>query len=257
MKIDYSGKCIVVTGAAGGIGRASAELFASLGGLVVATDFNADGLEETAQGIRDAGGTVTTQAADVTDPDQVIAIVDLALETHGKIDVLFNNAGGSFPTPMGDIDRAEYERIRSLNFDAVYHACMRALPAMEKNGGGVILSTTSAAGTGAVNGLAAYGAAKAGVNSLTRSIALEYGRKGIRANAIAPSTGSPGMIQWLETLPGGVEGFASKQPMGRLGRAEEIADVAAYLASDYASFINGVVIPVDGGIEAMLATPAN
>ena len=257
MKIDYSGKSIIVTGAAGGIGRASAELFASLGGLVVATDFNANGLEETAKHIRDAGGNVTTQAADVTDPDQVIAVVDLALETHGKIDVLFNNAGGSFPTPMAEIDRAEYERIRSLNFDAVYHACMRALPAMEKNGGGVILSTTSGAGTGAVTGLAAYGAAKAGVNSLTRSIALEYGRKGIRANAIAPSTGSPGMIRWLETLPGGVEGFASKQPMGRLGRAEEIADVAAYLASDYASFINGVVIPVDGGIEAMLATPAN
>ena len=88
-----------------------------------------------------------------------------------------------------------------------------------------------------------------------RSIAIEYGKHGIRANAIAPSAASPGMITWLETLPGGVEGFAAAQPMGRLGKPEEIADVAAYLASDYASFINGVVIPVDGGIEAMLATP--
>jgi len=138
----------------------------------------------------------------------------------------------------------------------VYHASMQALPVMVANGGGVILSTTSGAGSGAVNGLAVYGAAKAGVNSLMRSIALEYGQQGIRANAIAPSTGSPGMIQWLETMPGGVQAFENAQPMGRLGRPEEIADAAAYLASDYASFINGVVLPVDGGVEALLATPA-
>jgi NAD(P)-dependent dehydrogenase (short-subunit alcohol dehydrogenase family) len=257
MKIDYTGKIIIVTGAASGIGRASTELFARLGGQVVATDFNAEGLAQVVDGINKAGGTAEAKVADVTDPDQIIAVVDFALEKFGKLDVLFNNAGGSFPTPMGDIDRSEFERIRALNFDAVYHACMRALPAMVSNGGGAIVSTTSGAGAGAVNGLAVYGAAKAGVNSLMRSIALEYGKQGIRANTIAPSTGTPGMIQWLETLPGGVAAFESKQPMGRLGRSEEIADVAAYLASDYASFINGVVIPVDGGIEAMLATPAN
>ncbi len=255
MKIDYSEKSIVITGAASGIGRASAELFARLGGLVIASDFDTNGLEETAKIIQENGGTAQTIVADVTDPDQVIGIVDFAMQKNGKIDVLFNNAGGSFPTPMGDIDRVEYERIRSLNFDAVYHACRQALPNMITNGGGAIVSTTSAAGTGAVNGLAAYGAAKAGVNSLMRSIALEYGKRGIRANAIAPSTGSPGMIRWLETLPGGVKAFSEAQPMGRLGRPEEIADVAAYLASPFASFINGVTIPVDGGIEAMLATP--
>ncbi len=116
------------------------------------------------------------------------------------------------------------------------------------------VNTTSSAGAAAVAGLAVYGSAKAGVNSLTRSIAIEYGRQGIRANAIAPSAASAGLLAWLETLPGGVEGFAEKQPMGRIGKPEEIADVAAYLASDYASLINGVVIPVDGGIEAMLAT---
>ena len=118
----------------------------------------------------------------------------------------------------------------------------------------MIVNTTSSAGTGAVHGLGVYGAAKAGVNSLTRSIAIEYGRSGIRANAIAPSAGSEGMKTWLATLPGGVEGFAAKQPMGRLGEPREIAEVAAFLASPYASFINGVRIPVDGGIEAMLAT---
>ncbi|MGI9294080.1 MAG: SDR family NAD(P)-dependent oxidoreductase, partial [Pseudomonadales bacterium] len=186
-----------------------------------------------------------------------IAVVDFAIEQQGKIDVLFNNAGGSFPTPMADIDRMEFERIRALNFDAVYHASMRALPFMVENGGGAIVSTTSSAGTGAVLGLAVYGAAKAGVNSFMRSIAVEYGKKGIRANAIAPSSASEGMIEFLDTLPGGASAFAEKQPMGRLGRPDEIAHVAAFLGSSYASFVNGVVIPVDGGIEALLATPAN
>ena len=223
----------------------------------MATDFNEQGLNEVASPINESGGKALAIPADVTDPDQIIAVVDFAIEKCGKIDVLFNNAGGSFPTPMAEIDRVEYERIRALNLDAVYHACIRALPAMVSNGGGVILSTTSAAGTGAVSGLAAYGAAKAGVNSLMRSIALEYGQQGIRANTIAPATGSPGMLQFLESLPGGAKAFAAKLPMGRLGKPEEIADVAAYLASDFASFINGVVIPVDGGTEAMLATPAN
>lgn len=255
MKIDFSGKSIIITGAASGIGRASAELFASLGGKIIAADFNAEGLQQTIDIIQAAGGTAKSIVVDVTDPDQVIGMIDFAAEKNGTIDVLFNNAGGSFPTPMEEIDRHEFERIRSLNFDAVYHACIRALPIMKKNGGAIV-STTSGAGSGAVSGLATYGAAKAGVNSLMRSIALEYGKHGIRANTIAPSTGTAGMVAWLDTLPGGAKEFAEKQPMGRLGRPEEIAHVAAFLASDYASFVNGVVIPVDGGIEAMLSIPA-
>lgn len=254
MKIDYTGKSIVITGAGGGIGSVSAELFAKLGGQVLAVDIDPDALQSTVGRISAEGGSAISCVADVTQPDEVDKFIDAALERFGKIDVLFNNAGGSFPTPMGEIDRVEFERLRALNFDAVYHASMRALPEMVKSGGGNIVSTTSSAGKGAVLGLAVYGAAKAGVNSLMRSIAVEYGRHGIRANAIAPSAASAGMNSWLETLPGGVEGYAAKQPMGRLGKPEEIADVAAYLASEYASFINGAVIPVDGGVEALLAT---
>ncbi len=255
MKIDYSGKTIAVTGAGGSIGRASALLFASLGGSVVASDINEASLRETTGEIERAGGVALPLVADVTDPDQAAGIVRSACERFGRIDVLYNNAGGSFPTPMEEIDRKEHARLRALNFDAVYHASMEALPVMVENGGGVILSTTSGAGSGAVRGLATYGAAKAGVNSLMRSIALEYGRRGIRANAIAPSAATVGMIAWLETLPGGVEGFAEKQPMGRLGTPEDIASVAAFLASEHAGFVNGVVLPVDGGVEAMLAVP--
>ena len=254
MKIDYEGKSVVITGAGGGIGSASVALFARLGAKVLAVDVDADSLGAVTDTVKNAGGTVVPVTADVTRADEVDRFIDAALSEFGQIDVLFNNAGGSFPTPMEEIGREEYERIRALNFDAVYHASLRALPEMVSKGGGVIVNTTSSAGHGAVHGLAVYGAAKAGVNSLTRSIALEYGKRGIRANAIAPSAASPGMIMWLETLPGGVQGYADKQPMGRLGKPEEVAEVAAYLASDYASFINGVVIPVDGGIEAMLAT---
>ena len=254
MNIDFSSKTIVITGAGGGIGSEAVRLFAELGGKVVAVDIEPTKLNSAVDAANAAGGTASAVVADITQASEVDKFIDAALAEHGKIDVLFNNAGGSFPTPIEQIDRVEYERIRALNFDAVYHACMRALPEMVKNGGGVIVNTTSSAGTGAVSGLAVYGAAKAGVNSLTRSIAVEYGQKGIRANAIAPSAASEGMKTWLRTLPGGVEGFAAKQPMGRLGNPSEIADVAAYLASDYASFINGVTIPIDGGIEAMLAT---
>ena len=256
MKVDYSGKTIAVTGAGGSIGRASALLFASLGGSVVASDINEESLRETTDEIERTGGTAVPVVADVTEPDQAASVVRSACERFGGIDVLYNNAGGSFPTPMEEIDRKEHERIRALNFDAVYHASMEALPVMVERGGGVILSTTSGAGSGAVRGLATYGAAKAGVNSLMRSIALEYGQRGIRANAIAPSAATGGLIAWLKTTPGGVEGFAKNQPMGRLGTPEDIANVAIFLASEYAGFVNGVVIPVDGGIEAMLAVPS-
>ncbi len=256
MKIDYSGKTIAVTGAGGSIGRASALLFASLGGSVVASDIDETTLRETTSQIEGAGGTVVPVLADVTEPEEAAGIVRSACERFGGIDVLYNNAGGSFPTPMEEIDRKEHARLRALNFDAVYHASMEALPVMVERGGGVILSTTSGAGSGAVPGLATYGAAKAGVNSLMRSIAVEYGRRGIRANAIAPSAATGGLLAWLETLPGGVEGFAEKQPMGRIGTPEDIASVAAFLASEHAGFVNGVVLPVDGGIEAMLAVPA-
>jgi len=254
MKIDYAGKTVVVTGAGGGIGGASACLFAQVGANVVATDIDETRLQATVTRVEAASGSIEATVNDVTEADQAAAVVRFALQRFGRVDVLFNNAGGSFPTPMEEIDRAEYERLRCLNFDAVYHASMEVLPAMVEAGGGVILSTTSGAGTGAVKGLAVYGAAKAGVNSLMRSIALEYGKRGIRANAIAPSAATPGLIAWLETLPGGVEVHAAKQPMGRLGTSEDIASFAVLLCSEHAGFVNGAVIPVDGGIEAKLAT---
>ena len=157
---------------------------------------------------------------------------------------------------MLDIELEEFERLMALNFNAVYYGTRTALKVMLPQGGGCILSTTSGAGHGAVPGLAVYGCAKAAVNSLMRSVAAEYGREGIRAVTISPGAmETPGLVSWLETRPGGVKGYNDAQPQGRLGRPAEIADAATYLASEYASFINGAVVPVDGGVQALLAMP--
>ena len=255
MNIDYKGKTVVVTGAAGYIGSASARLFAALGATVVAADLPGEGLEALQEDIVREGGAVVPFPGDLTQTERVSELIALAQQQQDGIDVLFNNAGGMLPTPMLDVDVPSFDNIRALNFDAVYHACLAALPQMIERGRGVIINTTSSAGTGAVPGLGVYGAAKAGVNSFTRSIAIEHGRNGIRANAIAPSAASPGLLAYLDTLPGGREAYEAAQPMGRIGTADEVAEVAAYLGSDFARFVNGVVLPVDGGIEALLAMP--
>lgn len=254
--MDFSGKSVVVTGAGGGIGRASACLFAAHGAAVTVNDINAEAAAETVDLILAQGGQGCASVLDVGDEDEVRELVARHCERHGGLDVMFNNAGGSFPTPLLEIDSAEYRRLMALNFDAVYFGSRAALEVMLRQGAGCILATSSGAGLGAVEGLAVYGCAKAAVNALMRSIATEYGRQGIRANAISPGAmDTPGLRSWLETRPGGVKAYNDAQPSGRLGRSEEIAEAALWLASDHASFINGAVLPVDGAVHALLATP--
>ena len=254
--LDYKGKSVIVTGAGSGIGRASALRFGELGASVVVCDIDASAARSTVETIQAAQGICVECVADVTDPGQVDGVVALACDRYGRLDVMFNNCGGSFPTPMLEIDTAEYRRLMALNLDSVYFGTMAALRVMLPQGGGAIVSTTSGAGLGAVSGLAVYGAAKAGVISLMRSVAAEYGKQGIRANTISPGAmDTPGMRRWLDTTSGGVAGYNDAQPQGRMGRAEEIADAAVFLASDFASYINGVVLPVDGAVSALLANP--
>lgn len=246
----------VITAAGHGIGRASALRFASEGAIVVASDINGDAARETRDLVLAAGGRADAATTDVTSEEQVSALVTGAAERHGRLDILFNHAGGQKPTPTLEISPAQFSEIVGLNLFSMYYGISAALPIMLAQGGGAILSTTSGAGIGAVPGLAPYGAAKAGMISLNRSIAVEFGASGIRANIISPgSMDTGGLNEWLATLPGGKQDYAAQIPIGRLGTADEIASVAAFLVSDDASYVNGTLVPVDGAAHARLSIP--
>ncbi|GIJ26329.1 3-ketoacyl-ACP reductase [Micromonospora qiuiae] len=256
MELNLNDKITVITGAASGIGRASAMEFASLGATVVVSDIDAQGAEATVGQIRQKGGTAVAVAADVMAQEQVAALINTAVERFGRLDVLFNNAGGAQPEPTHEMSPAEFRRVVELNLFSMFYGVHAALPVMMAQRSGTILSTTSGAGLGAVPGLAAYGAAKAGMIALTRNIAAEYGQYGIRANVISPgSMDTVGFRIWLDSLPGSDQDYFSQIPSGRLGTAEDIARVAAFLASDYSAYVNGVTVPVDGGIAGVLAIP--
>ena len=249
-------KITIITGAGRGIGRACAERYAAEGAVVVVNDIIEENVDEVVAAITAAGGRAVPHTADVTDPDAVQAMVDRTVAEFDRLDVLFANAGGALPTPTHEIGIDAYRRIIALNLDAVFYGVHAALPLMMRQQSGLFLATSSGAGLNAVPELTAYGAAKAGVVNMMRNIAVEYGPVGIRACAIAPGPmATPGLKAWVETLPGGLEAFGAQVPSGRLGTPEDIAVAAAFLASDEAFFINGVVLPVDGAIHAQLASP--
>jgi len=256
MYADLKGKSVIVTAAGNGIGKACALEFARNGAKVIVNDVREDLAKATHDEIFEAGGISNPVVGDVTKAADVQSLVDAAVDMYGALDVLMNVAGGAFPMPFDATPLEVDHNILALNLNSVIYGAKAALPIMLKQGHGVFLSTSSGAGLGAVKGLATYGAAKAGVQALSRSIAAEYGNQGIRANTIAPGAmDTPGLRQWAETLDGGFDGFNAKQPTGRVGTAEEIAKTAAFLASDGASFINGATIPVDGAVHAILAAP--
>ncbi len=240
-------RVIVVTGAGAGIGRACVDRFVAEGALVVAADRDAEALATFEH------DRVAPSVLDVTEPAAAATLIEAALDRFGRLDVMFANAGGAFPTPFESSDDGYYRQTLALNLDAPWHAAQAAIPVFLEQGGGVFLATSSGAGINAVRGLTAYGAAKAGVQSLVKTLTLEYGTRGIRANAIAPGPiESPGILAWLATRPGGVGEHVKDHPMQRMGKPEEIAAAAAFLASDDASYVNGVTIPVDGGKQATL-----
>lgn len=256
MSQRLANKVAIITAAGSGIGRACALRFAAEGALVVVNDLNAAQAAATVTAIEQAGGRAVAKPADVTDSDQVRALVEDTAAQFGRLDILFNNAGGAFPKATHETSIDEYKKIIALNLDSTFFGIHAALPIMMRQRAGTILSTTSGAGLNVVLQLAAYGAAKAGVINLTRNIAVEYGPYGIRANVISPGPmDTPGLRAWLDTTPGGAAHYAKQIPSGRLGTAEDIAAVAAFLAADESFFVNGAVVPVDGAIHAQLATP--
>lgn len=250
------GKTAIITAAASGIGRASALQFAQAGATVIVADIAADAVRAVAAEIAAQGGRALAVPTDVTAAEQVAELIGTAIAKFGTLDILFNNAGGAFPQPTHSMAVADYHRIIALNLDSVFFGIHAALPVMLEQGRGCILATTSGAGLNAVNDLAVYGAAKAGVISLMKSIAVEYGGRGIRANTLSPGPmDTPGLRAWLDTFPDGAARYAAQIPSGRLGAADDIAAAAVFLAGDAAAFINGAVLPIDGAIHARLATP--
>ena len=256
MSTRLQNKVAVITGAARGIGRASAIRFAEEGAAIVVADIDADGAEETAQLVTAAGGRAISMPTDVTDSKQVDALVDRAVSEYGRLDIMFNNAGGALPEPTLDVTDKKLREVVALNLDGVFFGCRAALRVMVPQKSGCILITTSGAGLGAVAGLAAYGMAKAGVINLAKNIADEYGPHGIRANVVSPGPiASEGFLAYLNSVDGLRQKMENGVPARRLGRPEDIANAALFLASDEASYVSGVVIPVDGGISSQYPTP--
>ncbi|MEQ8300686.1 MAG: SDR family oxidoreductase [Hyphomonas sp.] len=237
------GKSVLITAAGAGIGRAAAEIFAREGASVIATD-----IDEAALASLSSVSNVETEVLDVTDRD---AIADLCQRNAG-LDILFNVAGWVHSGTIEECERSDWDRSMLMNLTSMYELARNVLPNMVAKGGGVILNMSSVASsvTGAPNRFA-YGTTKAGVIGLTKAIAADYVAKNIRCNAICPGTVDTPSLQGRMQAQGDYEKarqmFVSRQPMGRLGQAEEIANLALYLVSDEASFTTGAIHVVDGG----------
>jgi NAD(P)-dependent dehydrogenase (short-subunit alcohol dehydrogenase family) len=248
------GKACVVTGAGSGIGKAIAERLAEEGGKVVCVDINPETAIATADVIQQAGGTATAFTADVSDPKQVDAFVAQCIELYGQIDVLVNNAGVNIPGVLHEVSDAVIDKTLNVNVKGAIYGCRAAIPSMLKQGGGSIVNISSVNGLVSEPFLTVYSASKGAVVMLTRGVALDYAKRGIRCNAICPgwvdtpiNYAHAEMLGGLEKVYATIDTF---QPIGRPGEPREIAHLALFLASDEASFLTGAVIPADGGMTA-------
>ncbi|MFC5745317.1 SDR family NAD(P)-dependent oxidoreductase [Actinomadura rugatobispora] len=246
---DLTGKAAIITGSGTGIGREIALLLARRGADVVLAARNEERLIATAEQIAaTTGRKAQVVPTDVRDDDQMRALVDAAVASHGRLDVLVNNAGGSYLKPMVDLDIAEWDRIISLNLTSVFSATKAAIPHLEADGGGSIVNiSSSSASTGTLGG-AAYSAAKSGVEMLTKVAAAELGPRGIRVNCVAPGlTRSEGAERSWSRGNLDVSGSEERMPLRRVAEPLEIAKLVLFLVSDHASYLTGEVLHADGG----------
>ena len=245
-------KIALVTGAGSGIGRAAAQIFAREGAKVAAADVNRASAEETVGMIREAGGEAFGLQADVSKGAEVEAMVDAAVETYGRLDCAFNNAGieGALAS-TADYTEADWAPVIAVNLTGVWLCMKYEIPRLLETGGGAIVNTSSAAGLLGAPRMPAYVASKHGVVGLTKTAALEYANSGVRVNAVCPGVIDTSMVGRLkERRPRMFEKIVRGEPIGRIGQPEEIAETAVWLCSDAASFVTGHAMSVDGGIVA-------
>jgi NAD(P)-dependent dehydrogenase (short-subunit alcohol dehydrogenase family) len=252
------GKVALITGAGNGMGRVASTLFAQEGARIVVADWSEDGGRETVAAVEDAGGDAAFVKVDVARAEQVEAMVAFTVERFGSLDVLYNNAG-IFPADDGGVTETPeptWDRVMEVNLKGVWLGCKYGVPAMLASGGGSIVNVASfVALMGAATAQIAYTASKGGVLAMTREIAVEYGRQGIRANSLCPGPIATPMLEELMSDPARKQRRLVHIPMGRLGQAEELAKAALFLASDESSFMTGAQLVVDGGITAAYVTP--
>ena len=247
------GKSALITGAAAGIGRATAELFAREGARLVLADINTDGLSALRDSLADVAGDVVLVTADVSKPADARQMIEVAIEHYGRLDIAVANAG---IIPLASIVEATpegWDEVMSIDGRGMFLTCKYAIEQMVTTGGGSIICLSSISGMAGQSRQSTYGPAKFVASGLTKHLAVEWAGNGIRVNAVAPGTINTERVQQLPNEPGGpeyLEAVKAAHPMGRLGEPSEVAKAILFLASDEASFITGAILPVDGGFLA-------
>jgi NAD(P)-dependent dehydrogenase (short-subunit alcohol dehydrogenase family) len=252
MQISFESKVALVTGAAMGMGLATAKAFAESSAAVVLSDYNDEALQTATDQLKAAGHNVLGVHCDVASEAEVAAMVEKTVSAFGHLDAAFNNAGIQIPAgEIVDVPNEDYERVMAINLRGVWNCLKHELRHMREQGSGAIVNCSSIGGLVGLEFLAAYHGSKHGVIGLTKSVALEYAARGIRVNAVCPGTiDTPMVAEMVAKRPEAMAEIMKKQPIGRLGRPEEIASAVLWLCSDASSFVLGHALVVDGGFTA-------
>ena len=242
-------KTVIITGAASGIGKATAELFSGEGANVIISDIQEAQGKSVAENIISAGGKASFIKTDVARPEDMEALVDFAIRTYGKLDVAVNNAGiGGELNPIADMSIEGWQKVIAVNLNSLFYGMKYQIQAMLKGGGGSIVNISSILGAAGFAGSAAYTAAKHGVVGLTKTAALEYSAMGIRINAVGPGFIDTPLLNALDVET--KKQLVALHPIGRLGKSEEVAELIYWLGSDKSSFVTGSYYAIDGGYLA-------